>query len=534
MRNAKFIGIILIVTAFLYLFSLGGMALTDPDESFYAETSREMLVANEWVTPHIFGEPQFEKPALYYWLVMLSYIVFGVTEFAARFPSAIFGILGAIGVYFLAKRLYSSLCGIFSALILATCALYLLISRACVTDMALTVFILYCLLFFVNGWTTGKKIHYFASAVMAALAVLTKGPIGLFIPGMTMLLYIAFTKQWKELRKVPIFWSIVVFVIVSFPWYFAISQAHGVEFWGEFIGFRNLTRFLEPEHRIGDSPFFYFPVAFGGFFPWCAFLLFAVWYMIKDKIKSLSFKGDRLFLLVWFLTVFVFFSVSRTKLVTYILPLFPVMAIVTGRFWEGCCISGEIAPNVRKYFKFSYILLMIAALGGAIALPILLGHEYPGTMALKGGIIAGAGFLLFCVLSAVLFFRGKQRIAFASIVVAVLVMLVPVASYILPVVEQYESSKAVSIKVQELASPGDLIGGECDHRRGIAFYTRSVDIVDIHPYNEMMLFFESDKKVWGISQYKHYRQLKGHKGELIEDPVFRSGDYVILTNKVEN
>ena len=442
--------------------------------------------------------------------------------------------LGAVGVYFLGKRLYSSLCGLFSALILATCVEYLVVARACVTDMALTVFILYCLLFFIYGWTTGKRIHYFASAVMAALAVLTKGPIGLFIPGMTIVLYILFTKQWKELRKVPVFWSIVVFVIVSFPWYFAISQAHGVEFWSEFIGFRNVTRFMEPEHRIGASPFFYIPVAFGGFLPWCVFLFFAVWYMIRDKVSSLSFKGDRLFLLVWFLTVFGFFSASSTKLVTYILPLFPVMAIVTGRLWEICCAEGGMAPNIRKYFKFSYIVLVVAAIGGAIALPILMQYEYPDSTALKGAIMAGAGFLFFCVVSSILFFRGKQKIAFTAMVLSLLVMLQPITANVFPVVEKYETSKAVAIKLKELASPGDLIGGEDDHRRGIAFYSGIVDIVDIHPYMDMIAFFSSDKKVWGAAQYKHYRQLKGHKGELIEEPVFRSGDYVILTNKVED
>lgn len=533
MRDLKFIGIILAVVAILYLVGLGGMALTDPDESFYAQTAREMLEDKDIITPHIFGEPQFEKPVLYYWMVILSYLAFGVTEFAARFPSAIFGILGAIGVYFLAKRLYSPLCGLFSGLILATCAEYLIVSRACVTDIALTVFILYCLLFFINGWTTGKWVYYFLSAEMAALAVLTKGPIGLFIPGMTIFLYILLSNQWKELKKVPIFWSILVFIVVSFPWYFGISLVHGADFWGEFIGFRNVTRFIEPEHRIGDTPLFYFPVAFGGFFPWCVFLLFAVWYMIKDRVGSITFKREKLFLLVWFLTVFVFFSISRTKLVTYILPLFPVMAIVTGRLWEASCAGDGMTTVVRKYFRFSYVLLAVAAIGGAAALMVLLGVEYPHTTAFTGGLLAGAGFVVFSALSIIMFVKGKQRSAFAAIVLSVLVMLPPVISYILPIVEDYESSKAISLKIKEVSSPGDLVGGECDHRRGLAFYTGRKDIYDIHPYQDMINFFSSDKKVWGAAQVKHYQQLKGHRGDLIEEPVFRSGEYVLLTNKAD-
>ena len=145
MKEFRYVAILIAVTVFLYIFGLGNMALTDPDETFYAQTAKEMLNEGEWITPLIFGKPQFEKPVLYYSMVVVSYIVFGVNEFAARFPSVVMGILGVLGVYFITRLIFSPLCGFLAGLILATSIEYLVLARACVTDMALAVFILFCL-----------------------------------------------------------------------------------------------------------------------------------------------------------------------------------------------------------------------------------------------------------------------------------------------------------------------------------------------------------------------------------------------------
>ncbi|MGB2601602.1 MAG: glycosyltransferase family 39 protein, partial [Candidatus Omnitrophota bacterium] len=195
MRESRYILILLAVTLFLFFFQLGDMALTDPDETFYAQTAKEMLNEGEWITPTIFGKPQFEKPVFYYLLIVVSYIIFGVGEFAARFPSAVFGVFGILGVYLLGRLLFTPLCGFLSGLVLATCTQYLILARGCVTDMVLTVFILYCLLLFLMGWTRKRRVYYYIASVMAAFAVLTKGPIGLFIPGLVVFLYILFSRQ---------------------------------------------------------------------------------------------------------------------------------------------------------------------------------------------------------------------------------------------------------------------------------------------------------------------------------------------------
>ncbi len=539
MRDFRFIVFLLAVSAFLFFFGLGNMALTDPDETFYAQTAREMVDAGEWTTPLIFGKPQFEKPIFYYWLVALSYLAFGVTEFAARFPSAVFGLAGVIGVYFLGRLIFSPLCGFFSGLVLASCVQYVVLSRGCVTDMVLAVFILYCLFFFLRGWVTegnpagprgtpGKKAYYLASSVMAGLAVLTKGPIGVFIPGIVVIFYILFSRQWKRVREIPVGWCVLAFLAVSLPWYIIVTWIHGDAFINEFFGFHNIVRFLKPEHRIGTSPFFYIPIVLGGVFPWTFFLLFGAWDMFKSGEASSRIKACGPFLLIWFLAIFLFFSVSRTKLVTYIFPLFPVLAVVAGRFWERFVSAGSgEGPSVRR-MKFAYSLFTAVCF---LALPgICLFVRYKYAPALNGTMLAGAAFAVGLLLSLVLFLRGKRASSFFSIVFAVMLLSVPVVTRVLPMIEEFESSKAVSYKVKELSKPTEAVGGESDTRRGIAFYTGRTDIEDIHAYPALNDFISRKERVWGIIKRKHYDQLKGDRPE-VPEPVFRAGKKVVITNK---
>lgn len=530
MRDSHYILILLTITLFVFLFGLGSTALTDPDETFYAQTAKEMTQNGEWITPLIFGEPQFEKPIFYYWLVMASYRVFGINEFAARLPSAIFGMIGIIGVYFLGRLLFSRTCGFFAGLTLATCVQYVVLARACVTDMVLGVFIMLCLLFFMLAWQSGKRYQYILSAVMAALAVLTKGPVGLFIPGLTILIYVIFSRQWKKIKEVPVFWCIALFLCVALPWYIAVTKVHGASFTDYFFGFQNVTRFLEPEHRIGSSSFFYIPVVLAGFLPWTVFLPLAVWDMWKRKSDS-EVTAHRLFLGAWFFVIFIFFSLSRTKLVTYILPLYPVMALVAGRFLERFTQGGLEGEKTKAYLKASYIVLAACGIAALIASIVIAYDEY-GTidMMQRAGVCAFI-FMLGTLFALVSYLKGKVKFSLYSLVGTLMILVVPASLYLLPGVEAYETNKDLSIKLKEIALPTEAVGGECDHRRGIAFYSGRTDIEDIHPYHDFKMFLARKDRVWAIAQKKHYKQFREEKPDFFVEEVSWSGDYVLITNK---
>ncbi|MBI5144241.1 MAG: glycosyltransferase family 39 protein, partial [Candidatus Omnitrophica bacterium] len=197
--------ILLVLALYLFFFQPGDMGLTDPDETFYAQTAREMLNRGEWFTPYLYDKPQFEKPILFYWLLKVSFSIFGVNEFAARFPSAVLGTIGIIAIYLLGSSLFNKRVGLFSSLILATNVEYIVLSRACVTDMALGTFMLLGILCFFQGRLKEKNHFYLLSAIAFALATLTKGPIAVILPGTVLAVYLFAVKDLKALKKMPIF-----------------------------------------------------------------------------------------------------------------------------------------------------------------------------------------------------------------------------------------------------------------------------------------------------------------------------------------
>ncbi len=521
--------ILLVVTLFLFLFGLGNIPLTDPDETFYAQTAKEMIQNDNWVTPTIFGEAQFEKPVFYYWLIMVSDKLFGINEFSARFPSAIFGILGVFGIYFLGTFIFSRRTGLISALITATSVQYMVLARACVTDMVLSVFILYCLFFFLRGWSAQKKYPYYLAAVCAALAVLTKGPIGLFIPGMIVLIYVLTTRQWRDITKIPLPSAIIIFLLLCLPWYFIIIKLHSTAFIDEFFGFHNITRFTHPEHEIGASPFYYIPVIFGGFFPWSLFLPVGVWFFYKEHHTVSKVKGYRSFLTAWFFLVFVFFSISRTKLVTYIFPLWPVMAIVTGRLWDRFIAFAEEKHIARKT-AISYFTLVVFSLAGIIGLDIFIKIEYPA--ALNGVLLTSSVFAACLLFSLLFYFKKKRKALFASLIFSIMILSFPLDLFVLPEIAREESSRELCLWADEWAEAYEPIAGESDLRRGIAFYSGRTDIPDIQNYQKMIDFFSQKGRVWGIIKKKHYRQLDKNKPGLLSKPLLSSGKKVLVTNDI--
>jgi len=528
-RTRNYIFILSAVALFLFFYGLGDMTLTDPDETFYAESAKEMTEANDWVTPMMLGKPQFEKPVFYYWLIMISYKVFGVNEFAARFPSACFGLIGVIGMFFLGRAIFSPLCGLMAGLITATSIEYLVLARACVTDMVLAVFILYAFLFFILARVNLKKRYYFLSSVMVALAVLTKGPVGLFIPVVVIGAYLFTGGRWRSFKEIPVLTCAIAFLIISLPWYIIVAKLHGSAFFDEFFGFHNFVRFIQPEHTSGISPFFYIPVIFGGFFPWSAFLPLGVWAMYRSDNFISRFPGYKLFLGLWFLTVFIFFSVSQTKLVTYIFPLFPVLSVVTARLWERSVRKLEGVFDLPKFMAISHYLYVLMGIGAIIGVTLVINRKFPP--ALPAVMVCEGIFLIGMILSLYFLLRKRRLFLFVTIAFTVVLMVLPISQRVLPAIEVYVSSKALTDKIRELAGEGDPIGGEDDHRRGIAFYSGRKDVEDLHAYSGLVEFVARKERVWGIIQVKHYEELKKGNKELYTEPVLRTGKYVLITNQ---
>lgn len=319
--------LVAIISIIIVFSNLGGIPLLDPDEPVYAETPKEMFAFNDFVSPRIYGEYWYDKPPMYYWLVAASYKIFGMTGFAARFPSAVLAVACTLLVYLSGRRLFNERAGMAGALVLATSIEFFYLGKAAVTDMTLLLCLTTSLLAFVEK-------RYYLAYIFAALATLTKGPIGLLFPGAIVFSYILVTRNWSLITKMKIPSGLGLYALVALPWYIIMYHLHGSVFIDTFLGFHNLTRFTSPEHPEGVLWYYYIPVLILGFFPWTGIMLQSIWNSLTKSRQDFSVL---VFLNIWVAVIFVFFSISQTKLVSYILPMYPPLAMIVGwyidRLW---------------------------------------------------------------------------------------------------------------------------------------------------------------------------------------------------------
>ncbi len=526
--------LLLVLSGYLYFFQLDKIALTDPDETFYGQTAKEMFLKGEWLTPTLYGKPQFEKPILFYWLIEISYKIFGINEFAVRFPCALFGFLGLVGIYLLGRLLFNNRVGIFSAVALATSLEYLILSIGCVTDMVLFTLLLFGVLFFFYGQIRKKDYFYLLSSAAFALATLTKGPIGLLLPAFIIILYLALTKNLAIFKKgFMLAGALIIFAIIAKPWYIIMYKIHAQDFVNVFFGFHNVTRFLTPEHKIGSQVYYNIPIVLGGFFPWSVFLPLGFWHFFKKAFFSKQEKQDErnysLFILVWFLFIFLFFTASSTKLPTYIFSCFLSLALMTGKLWDDF-LNKKAAIGLIKWMNVSYYALPSLILLIFAGVCIFIKMDYPEIL---GKVVITGLFLIFGIALSLIAFIGRKFIAaFLLIAYSVALIMYPVDKLILPALEPHESSKALAKELLKFHKEGEAIGSEYDYRAGIAFYTGKIP-VKIADYSTLHELMGSKERVWCVLKQKNVADLNGPGIDKPKDVVvvFKSGKKRLITNK---
>ncbi len=346
--------LLLALCALLFFLGLGTLGLTDRDEGSNAEAAREMIESGDWITPTLNGVPRFAKPIFMYWLISGSYLAFGVSEFTARLPSAVFGTALIVMQYLFAKRILGPATGLKAALMLLLNFEVLAIGRMVLTDMVLLFFTTLSIFsFFLAMWGEGRaKRWYWVSYVGMALAVLTKGPVGL-IPLLAIIPYLLLTRQWHVFRECRPLAGSLAFLSVAAPWYTAMFLLHGAGYAASARG-DTVTRFFSVIGGHGGTVLFYVPVLFLGFFPWSGFLPVALVQALRGSrtihIHPSPLEGEgkggggsgeetiqrnlQILCGVWVLAVFVFFTLSSTRLPHYIAPLFPAAALLVAASWN--------------------------------------------------------------------------------------------------------------------------------------------------------------------------------------------------------
>lgn len=356
-----FIGIGIVLAVYiLYFHNIWAYKLMDVDETRYIDMARRMFYKKDFLTLYLNGEYFFEKPPLYFWLESLSFAIFRtVSEWSGRIPISIQSLLAAVAVYFVSAKVVSKKFGLMAALILATGLEFIILSKVAMLDMLLTSCITIStfsglMTFFAEE--KHKKYFWWIFYIFSGLAVMAKGIPGFVVPFGVMFFCGLYTKQFKQFFK-PIFFipGIILFSAIVLPWHIVMFNLHDPLFFNEYIMKHHIARFLGSDVINRERPFyFYFLAVLWGFFPW----IFSFFAMLFDKLKGVRYKSyDELSKTQKYITLniigaiftFAFFTSSGTKLITYILPLYPFLAVILAGYWND--------EKSTKSFKISCILL---------------------------------------------------------------------------------------------------------------------------------------------------------------------------------
>ncbi len=321
------------LSSFLFFFKLGDRSLRNPDEGRYAEIAKEMVLRHDWIEPRLYGIDYLKKPVLFYWLLAVSFKIFGFNEFAARFVPALFGVLGVVMTFFFAKRVFGTKTGFYAALILTTNFWYLQTGRYLLIDMVFSFLAVAALYSFYLARTEDRhrRAYHLLFYVCVSLAFLAKGPVGIVIPGLAVVLFMTVQRRfWSVLSQMNLLEGILIFSLIVLPWFILISLKEP-EFIRIFFFHEHWARFVSSQFEHQEAWYYYFLAVLVLLLPWTLFVvpLTRSFSVFKDKVA----RAPHVFLIGSALGLVIFFSLSESKLPTYILPCIPLFSVFLGYAW---------------------------------------------------------------------------------------------------------------------------------------------------------------------------------------------------------
>ncbi|HXT61523.1 MAG TPA: glycosyltransferase family 39 protein [Pyrinomonadaceae bacterium] len=407
--------LIFLVIAAFYLLGLGALPLVGPDEPRYAEVAREMFVRRDFITPTLGAHPWFEKPALLYWLMIASYRVLGVNEYAARLAPALCGLVTGAFVFWLGKTVDQSKqtesekpchLGEWSALVFLSSLGAMAFSRAASFDIVLTMTLTGALCCFIvwhiyasQGRTAPSLLAAFY--VFVGLSLLAKGLVGVVLPFAIITLYFAFRREWPRKQLFASFlWGVPLALIVAASWYGPMLYRHGWTFIDQFIIQHHFARFLSNKYHHPQPIYFYVPIVLLMVLPWTVVLIAGL-----ASSRRWSWREDdatnrlRVFALVWIVVPIVFFSLSKSKIPGYVLPVLPAAAILIGERIT-CFLK---AHRGQRATRVTGALLLIGA---------AVGVWYSVREAIAPNWLIGTAAAVVCLVALFAIIAGRVRAAF--------------------------------------------------------------------------------------------------------------------------
>lgn len=374
LRGARFFVIAAAAAVLLYLVPLGAYPLMEPDEGRYAEIPREMVESGDFVTPRLNYVKYFEKPPLLYWANAANFAIFGQNEFAARLFPALCALAGAATTAVFGASLYGRRAGFIAGAVTATSLLYFAIGTINITDMPLTFFLTLAFASFYTARTSGRKRWYLLFYLASALAVLTKGLVGVLLPGLVIFVYILATREWRLFIEPIYLPGLILFFAAAVPWFWLVCRENR-DFFHFFFIQEHFLRYTTKMHGRYEPFWFFLPLLPAGLAPWTAFLPALL--SRRSVIRAPRCDSERranIYLLLWAGLILLFFSMSDSKLIPYIVPCLPPLAVLI-----GADIDRMISDKRWHGGALAWLTGEAVLLGGALAAAAALGGEYANT-----------------------------------------------------------------------------------------------------------------------------------------------------------
>ncbi len=356
-----------LVLAVIWLGVLGIRDLVPTDEGRYAEIPREMIASGDWVTPRLDGFKYFEKPPLQYWATALSYECFGIGQWQARLWSGLSGLLGILFTAFAGSRLWGRRAGLYAGAVLASCVYWMAMAHINTLDMGVSACLGGSLLSFLLAQrdhlaVTTRRAWMLACWACMGLALLSKGLIGLAFPGMTLVLYTLWSRDWGLWRRLHLLSGLPLLLAIAVPWH-VLVQLRNPEFFHYYFIYQQFDRFATPELSRPGPWYYFIPIVLLGIMPWLGSLPGA---LARSTLRSVRGAVDespdalrsRRILLLWAGFILVFFSASHSKLPSYVLPMFPALALLIGEY-----LARARSASLGRTFAFWALLSAAAAVG---------------------------------------------------------------------------------------------------------------------------------------------------------------------------
>ena len=462
---------LIIAVAVIWFSNLEYRILIKPDEGRYAEIPREMVASGDWTTPRLNDIKYFEKPPLQYWATAAAYEVFGEHQWTSRLWAGLTGFFGIFLVWFAGLRLFGREAAAYAAMLLGSSLLYVLIGHVNTLDMGVTFFISLGIFAFLiaqnEGETKSQRNWMLWAWAGMALAVLSKGLMGLILPGTAIFIYCIVQRDFSVLKRMHWLSGLAVFFLISAPWFYFVMKANP-EFFDKFFIYEHFTRFTTKQHGRYQPWYYFVPILLSGMLPWTLLMLDTLWRTWRTNVLPAKVFNAARFLLIWSVFIYLFFTASGSKLPSYLLPIFPALALLMGKRIAEMS-SQTLLKQIAPVILFVFALLVLALNVGKLADTPLQKELYPQYTSWL--VVASLTLLAGLLVSMWLLRREKKMIAVATLAISSLLFgQIGLSGY--NVLASERSAKHIAAAIAPQLKTGVPFYSVLDYEQTLPFYLK--------------------------------------------------------------